>query len=130
VSGGTANDDNGHGTHTAGTVGGVSYGVAKNVKLVAVKVLDATGSGSYSQVIAGINWVTSDHAAHPGPAVANMSPGGPVDAALDQAVRNSIAGGVTYCVAAGNSAVNASTQSPADVTEAVTVGATDNTFVI
>ncbi len=127
ISGGTANDDNGHGTHTAGTVGGASYGVAKNIKLVAVKVLNSSGSGSYSQVIAGINWVTSDHAAHPGPAVANMSLGGPVDAGLDQAVRNSIAGGVVYCVAAGNSAADASTQSPADVVEAITVGATDNT---
>ncbi len=124
ISGGTANDDNGHGTHTAGTVGGTSYGVAKGVRLVAVKVLNSAGSGSYSQVIAGINWVTSDHAAHPAPAVANMSLGGPADAALDQAVKNSIAGGVTYCVAAGNSAVNASTQSPARVTEAITVSAT------
>jgi len=125
INGGTANDDNGHGTHTAGTIGGAAYGVAKNIKLVAVKVLNSAGSGSYSQVIAGINWATSDHSAHPGPAVANMSLGGPVDAGLDQAVRNSIAGGIVYCVAAGNSSADASTQSPADVTEAVTVAATD-----
>jgi len=123
--GGTANDGNGHGTHTAGTIGGTAYGVAKGVHLIAVRVLDNTGSGTYAQVVAGIDWVTADHTTHP--AVANMSLGGPQDAALDAAVRNSIADGVTYCVSAGNSAVNASTQSPADVAEAITVGATDNT---
>jgi subtilisin family serine protease len=120
--GGTT-DGNGHGTHVAGTVGGSSYGVAKGVHLIAVRVLDNSGSGTYAQVIAGIDWVTADHTTHP--AVANMSLGGPVDAALDQAVRNSIADGVTYCIAAGNSSANAATQSPADVVEAITVGATD-----
>ncbi len=123
--GGTAADGNGHGTHTAGTIGGAAYGVAKGVRLIAVRVLDNSGSGTYAQVIAGIDWVTGDHTTRP--AVANMSLGGPVDATLDAAVRRSIADGVTYCVSAGNSAVNASTQSPADVAEAITVGATDNT---
>lgn len=121
--GGTADDAHGHGTHVAGTVGGTSYGIAKSVHLIAVRVLDASGSGTYSQVIAGVDWVTADHTTHP--AVANMSLGGPVSTALDDAVRASIADGVTYCVAAGNSATNASTQSPADVAEAITVGATD-----
>jgi subtilisin family serine protease len=120
--GGTAADGNGHGTHTAGTVGGSAYGVAKGVRLIAVRVLDNTGSGSYAQVIAGIDWVTADHTTRP--AVANMSLGGPVSTSLDQAVRNSIADGVVYCVSAGNGSANASTQSPADVAEAITVGAT------
>ena len=121
--GGTAADGNGHGTHTAGTIGGATYGVAKGVHLIAVRVLDNSGSGSYSQVIAGIDWVTGDHTTRP--AVANMSLGGPVSTALDDAVRRSIADGVTYCVSAGNSSANVSTQSPADVAEAITVGATD-----
>ena len=69
--GGTAADGNGHGTHTAGTVGGATYGVAKAVRLIAVRVLDNSGSGSYSQVIAGIDWVTGNHTTTP--AVANMS---------------------------------------------------------
>ena len=121
--GGTAADGNGHGTHTAGTIGGATYGVAKGVRLIAVRVLDNSGSGTYSQVIAGVDWVTADHTTRP--AVANMSLGGPVSTALDAAVRNSIADGVTYCVSAGNSSADVSTQSPADVAEAITVGATD-----
>jgi subtilisin family serine protease len=123
TSGGLAIDGNGHGTHVAGTVGGTAYGIAKNVKLIAVRVLDANGSGTISGVIAGVDWVTSDHTTHP--AVANMSLGGGVSTALDDAVKRSIADGVTYCIAAGNSAANASTSSPADVPEAITVGATD-----
>ena len=121
--GGTATDGNGHGTHVAGTVGGSSYGVAKGVKLIAVRVLDNSGSGTTSGVIAGIDWVTNDHTTHP--AVANMSLGGGTSTSLDDAVRRSIADGVTYCIAAGNSTADASTASPARVTEAVTVGATD-----
>ncbi len=123
TSGGTAADGNGHGTHTAGTIGGATYGVAKAIRLIAVRVLDNSGSGTYSQVIAGIDWVTGNHTTNP--AVANMSLGGPVDATLDNAVRRSIADGVVYCVSAGNSSANVSTQSPADVAEAITVGATD-----
>ena len=123
TSGGTAADGNGHGTHTAATVGGASYGVAKGVRLIAVRVLDNSGSGTYAQVIAGIDWVTSNHTTTP--AVANMSLGGPVSTALDDAVRRAIADGVTFCVSAGNSSANVSTQSPADVAEAITVGATD-----
>ena len=121
--GGTALDDNGHGTHVAGTVGGTTYGVAKNVRLIAVKVLDAGGSGSFSQVIAGVDWVTGDHTTTP--AAANMSLSGGVFTALNDAVRNSINDGVTYCVAAGNNAADASTRSPASTVEAITVAASD-----
>jgi len=115
------NDCNGHGTHVAGTVGGSTYGVAKNVTLHAVRVLNCSGSGTTSGVIAGVNWVTSNHVS---PAVANMSLGGGVSTALDTAVRNSIASGVTYAIAAGNSNTNAANSSPARVSEAITVGAT------
>jgi subtilisin family serine protease len=114
-----SNDCNGHGTHVAGTVGGSTFGVAKGVRLFAVRVLSCNGSGSTSGVIAGVNWVTSNHI---DPAVANMSLGGGASTALDSAVRNSIAAGVTYAVAAGNSNTNASNSSPARVAEAITVG--------
>jgi subtilisin family serine protease len=126
VDGGSADDCNGHGTHVAGTVGGSTYGVAKEVDLVAVRVLNCSGSGSNSGVIAGINWVTSQHQAGT-PAVANMSLGGSTSTAVDTAVRNSIADGVTYSLAGGNENVNACTRSPARVTEALTVGATTST---
>jgi subtilisin family serine protease len=120
-----ASDCNGHGTHVAGTVGGSTHGVAKGVSLIAVRVLNCSGSGTTSGVIAGINWVTSNHTN--GKAVANMSLGGGVSSALDTAVRNSIADGVVYAVAAGNSNANACNFSPARVSEAVTVGATTST---
>jgi subtilisin family serine protease len=115
-----ANDCNGHGTHVAGTVGGSAYGVAKGVKLVAVRVLDCRGSGRISKVIAGIDWVTR-HAIKP--AVANLSLGAGASSALDEAVRASIASGVTYAVAAGNNHTNACSTSPARVITAITVGA-------
>ncbi|MGW1214532.1 S8 family peptidase [Streptomyces sp. NPDC002499] len=118
----TANDGNGHGTHVAGTIAGATYGVAKKAEVVAVRVLDNAGAGTTAQVIAGIDWVTR-HARKP--AVANLSLGGYRNAQLDAAVRTSIASGVTYTVAAGNGGQPASGYSPADVKEAVTVGATD-----
>jgi len=120
------NDGNGHGTHVSGTVGGSTYGVAKNVTLVAVRVLDSSGSGTNSGVIAGVDFVTSDHVAGQ-PAVANMSLGGGASSALDTAVANSIADGVTYAIAAGNDAVDACTTSPARVASAITVGSTTTT---
>jgi subtilisin family serine protease len=121
-----ATDCNGHGTHVAGTVGGATYGVAKGVRLVAVRVLDCNGSGSNSGVIAGVDWVTSDHAAG-APAVANMSLGGGVSTALDDAVRRSIADGVTYALASGNSNTNACNSSPARVAEGITVNSSTST---
>jgi subtilisin family serine protease len=120
------NDGNGHGTHVSGTVGGSTYGVAKNVTLVAVRVLDSSGSGTNSGVISGIDFVTSDHQAGQ-PAVANMSLGGGLSSALDTAVANSIADGVTYAIAAGNENQNACNTSPADVATAITVGSTTTT---
>ncbi|HEV2774125.1 MAG TPA: S8 family peptidase [Solirubrobacteraceae bacterium] len=126
IDGGSADDCDGHGTHVAGTVGGSAYGVAKAVRLVSVRVLDCEGSGSTSGVIAGIDWVTNAHTAG-APAVANMSLGGSASSALDQAVKNSIADGVTYSIAAGNANANACNDSPGRVPEALTVGATTST---
>ena len=119
-----ATDCNGHGTHVAGTIGGSSYGVAKGVQLTAVRVLDCAGSGSYADVIAGIDWVTQNAVK---PAVANMSLGGGISTSVDNAVRSSISSGVTYAVAAGNDTANACNSSPSRVAEAITVGATTST---
>ncbi|MFD0202845.1 MULTISPECIES: S8 family peptidase [Saccharothrix] len=119
-------DCNGHGTHVAGTVGGTAHGVAKGVRLIAVKVLNCQGSGSFAGVAAGIDWVTGHHTS--GPAVANMSLGGSgSDPTGEAAVRNSIADGVTYAIASGNSNANACNFTPARVAEAITVNASTNT---
>ena len=120
------NDGNGHGTHVAGTVGGSTYGVAKNVTLVAVRVLDSSGSGTNSGVIAGVDFVTSNHQAGQ-PAVANMSLGGGASSALDTAVTNAVNDGVTFAVAAGNENQNACNVSPARAAAAITVGSTTTT---
>ncbi len=114
-------DCNGHGTHVSGTVGGSTYGVAKGVRLVAVRVLDCSGSGAFSGVIAGIDWVTFNHN---GPSVANMSLGGGFNQATNDAVTRSTAQGVTYVVAAGNSNANACNYSPSSTPAAITVAAT------
>ena len=117
-------DCHGHGTHVAGTVGGTKYGVAKSVSLVAVRVLGCSGSGSWSGVIAGIDWVTAHHAPN---SVANMSLGGGFSSSVNTAVANSVASGVTYAIAAGNSNTDACSNSPASAATAITVGATDST---
>jgi subtilisin family serine protease len=124
---GTTSDDcHGHGTHVAGTVGGSIHGVAKSVTLVAVRVLTCAGTGLNSGVIAGVDWVTGNHQAGQ-PAVANMSLGGGKSAALEQAVANSIADGITYAVAAGNETEDACTGSPSGLAAAITVGSTTST---
>jgi len=124
----TGIDCNGHGSHVAGIIGGRTFGVAKKVRLFSVRVLDCQGTGSWSNVINGVNFVTWHHAqpAQQGiPALANMSLGGGTNRAVDAAVRNSIRAQVTYIVAAGNDNSDAAAYSPAGVSEAITVGATD-----
>jgi subtilisin family serine protease len=122
--GGPSTDCNGHGTHVAGTVGGATYGVAKGVQLVAVKVLNCAGSGTTTGVVSGIDWVKAKAIK---PAVANMSLGGGASPTLDNAVANAIGSGITFAVAAGNSNANACNYSPARVGAAITVGATTST---
>lgn len=117
-----AEDGSGHGTHVAATLAGATYGVAKRADVVAVRVLDDHGVGTTAQVIAGIDWVARNARR---PAVANLSLGGAANPELDQAVRNAIAAGVTFTVAAGNEGAPAARFSPARVPEAVTVGASD-----
>ena len=114
----------GHGTHVAGTVGSATYGVAKGVKLVAVKVLGCDGSGSNSGVIAGINWAVGNKS---GAAVANMSLGGGFSQATNDAVNNAAAKNLVMVVAGGNETQNACNVSPASAASAITVGATTNT---
>ncbi|MEV4117394.1 S8 family serine peptidase [Micromonospora sp. NPDC049645] len=119
-----ADDCEGHGTHVAGTLGGSTFGVAKDVKLVAVRVLDCEGGGDTEGILAGVDWVTANAVK---PAVANMSLGtiSGRDTVIEQAVANSIASGITYAVAAGNSYDDACGYSPSAVPAAITVGATD-----
>lgn len=121
----TPEDGNGHGTHVAGTVGGTVYGVAKGVTIIPVKVLAANGSGTNAGVIAGLDWAAAHHTTRP--AVGNMSLGGGISTALDDAVRRCVTDGIVMAVAAGNSNLDASTASPARVREAITVGSTTNT---
>ncbi len=120
-------DCNGHGTHVAGTIGGTTYGVAKGVKLVAVRVLDCDGSGTTTDIITGIDFVIAQKRAKPMvPMVANMSLGGEISSALDAAVESLISSGVIVVVAAGNSNDDACYESPARVAGALTVAATTN----
>jgi subtilisin family serine protease len=120
------NDCNGHGTHVAGTVGGTTFGVAKGVSLIPVRVLDCAGSGAYSAVISGVDWVAGSTLR---PAVANMSLGGGKSSALNTAVAGAVSKGVTMVVAAGNSNANACNYSPSSEPSAITVGATDSSDV-
>jgi subtilisin family serine protease len=113
--GGPKRDCNGHGTHVAGTIAAKDdsqgvVGVVPGAPIYAVKVLGCSGSGSWSSVISGIDWVTQNHKAN---AVANMSLGGSANQAVDDAVRTSAASGVFYALAAGNDGANACNQSPA-----------------
>ncbi|RRR99829.1 S8 family peptidase [Glycomyces terrestris] len=116
-------DGHGHGTHVAGTIAGSTYGLAKDVTVRAVRVLDDNGSGSYSAIIAGVDWV-AEHAT--GPAVANMSLGGSFSQALNDAVAAAVDAGVTFAIAAGNEGQDACGVSPASAPSAITVGATDD----
>jgi subtilisin family serine protease len=120
--GGNGTDCNGHGTHLAGTVGSVSYGVAKSVRLRGVRVLNCSGSGSWSGVIAGIDWVTANHVK---PAVANLSIGGGYNASVNSATARMISAGVFTAVAAGGSNTDACNYSPASVPGAITTMASD-----
>jgi hypothetical protein len=127
TAGGTATDCNGHGTHVAGLIGGTNFGPATGASLVPVRVLDCNGVGSLSALLAGIEWVLADHVAVPGRAVVNMSLGGNPSSALDAAVSQLTAAGMTTVVAAGNSNSGACGVSPARVPSALTVGATTET---
>lgn len=118
------NDCNGHGTHVAGTVGSTTYGVAKDVELVAVRVLGCTGSGTNSGVIAGVDWVAANAS---GPSVANMSLGGSNSTALDNAVNSAINAGITFVVAAGNDNSDACSGSPNKVPAALTIASSTST---
>ena len=118
-------DEDGHGTHVAGIIGGTIYGVAKGVTLVPVRVLDCTGGGTASGIIKGLDFVVGDHVAGT-PAVANLSLGLTPNTAVDNAVKATIADGVSMVVAAGNSNQNSCERSPSRVTAAITVGAVDS----
>jgi subtilisin family serine protease len=129
--GGKNTDCNGHGTHVAGTIAARDdasdvVGVAPGAPLTGVKVLGCSGSGSWSGVIKGIDWVTANATE---PAVANMSLGGGANQAVDDAVRGSVASGVFYALAAGNDGANACNFSPAragTTAGIVTTAATDS----
>jgi len=116
-------DCHGHGTHVAGTVGGTKYGVAKQVTIVAVRVLDCAGNGSDAGVVAGIDWVVGQHQTGQ-LAVANMSLGGDLSQSLNDAVQRATDDGIVMVVAAGNSAADACSYSPSSAPSAITVGAT------
>jgi len=119
-------DDHGHGTHVAGSAGGTQYGIAKEVTLHAVRVLQ-NGSGADSDVIEGIDWVTTHVQDNGWPAVANMSLGGSVSDVLDLAICNSIEAGVSYAIASGNDGANGCDFSPGRILQSISVGASGKT---
>jgi len=122
--GGNGQDCNGHGTHVAGTIGSATYGVAKGVRLRAVRVLNCAGSGSISGIVAGIDWVRLNRS---NPAVANLSLGGGYSSSLNTAVTNLANSGVFVAVAAGNESQNACNVSPASAPAVTTVAASTST---
>lgn len=119
-------DCHGHGTHVAATIGGATYGVAKDVRIHGVRVLTCNGMGTVASAVEGIDWVTANHAS---PAIANMSMGSASSPLMDAAVQGSISSGVTYVVAAGNANASACDTSPARLPSAITVGASDQSDV-
>ncbi|WP_222853770.1 S8 family peptidase [Fodinicola acaciae] len=124
ATGGDGKDCNGHGTHVAGTIGSTTYGIAKKVSLHAVRVLDCNGSGTYENVIAGMDWVAKNAKK---PAVANMSLGGPSDSNVDSAATALAKSGVFLAVAAGNDGADAKGHSPAEADGVFTTAASDKT---
>lgn len=121
----TSADGHGHGTHVSGTAIGGLYGISRSAKVIAVKILDDSGSGSTSGIAAGINWVINQYNSNKIPSIISMSLGGGADTTLDNAVNSAINAGIFVSVAAGNSNTDASTTSPARVAAAFTVGSSN-----
>jgi hypothetical protein len=118
-------DCNGHGTHVASTAAGTAYGIAKNATLVPVRVLNCSGSGMYSQILAGLDWILSpENPNSKSNAVLNLSIGGSSSAAINSAIQKLTNAGITVVAAAGNESTDACTRSPAGAPSAITVGAT------